>query len=92
MPDSVRTLLRRAVLGALAVSAATHAFAQHKLGPQGSFEAPKLAPRSDEGEKNIKRFQIPAGWKAELWATEPDVAHVPPMPAHPTWPFRFAVA
>jgi quinoprotein glucose dehydrogenase len=75
MPDSVRTLLRRAVLGALAVSAATHAFAQHKLGPQGSFEAPKLAPRSDEGEKNIKRFQIPAGWKAELWATEPDVAH-----------------
>ncbi len=75
MPETVRTLLRRAVLGALAFSAATSAFAQHKLGPQGSFEVPKIAPRSDEGEKNIKRFQLPPGWKAELWATEPDVAH-----------------
>ena len=75
MPDSVRTLLRRAVLGALTLSAANSAFAQHKLGPQGSFEAPKVAARSDEGEKNIKRFQVPPGWKVELWATEPDVAH-----------------
>ncbi len=75
MPDPVRTLLRRAVLGALAISAATPALAQHKLGPQGTFEAPKLAARSDEGEKNIKRFQVPPGWKVELWATEPDVAH-----------------
>jgi quinoprotein glucose dehydrogenase len=75
MPDSVRILLGRAVLGALAVSATASVFGQHKLGPQGNFESPKLAPRSDEGEKNIKRFQVPPGWKVELWATEPDVAH-----------------
>jgi quinoprotein glucose dehydrogenase len=75
MPQSVHPLLRRAVLGALAVSAAASALAQHQLGPQGSFEAPKLAARSDEGEKNIKRFQVPAGWKVELFASEPDVAH-----------------
>ena len=50
--------------------------AQHKLGPAGSFEAPKIAAASDEGEKAIKRFQIPSGWKAELWAAEPAVAHV----------------
>jgi len=49
--------------------------AQHKLGPQGAFAAPKIAAASDEGEKNLKRFQLPTGWKGELWAAEPDLAH-----------------
>lgn len=66
---------------ALAVSAALVAsllpstlHAQHKLGAQGSFVAPKVAAASDEGEKNLKRFQLPPGWKGELWAAEPDVS------------------
>lgn len=75
MPHFARILMRRAVLGALTLAATVPALAQHKLGPQGSFDAPKIAAASDEGEKNLKRFQIPAGWKAELWAAEPDVAH-----------------
>ncbi len=66
---------RSAGLGAVALSLTLPVYSQHKLGPQGSFETPKLAAASDEGEKAIKRFQLPAGWKAELWAAEPDVAH-----------------
>jgi quinoprotein glucose dehydrogenase len=50
--------------------------AEHKLGPQRtSFQAPKIAAASDEGLKAIKRFSYPAGWKADLWSSEPDVAH-----------------
>ena len=75
MPLTARQMIRRAIFGALAFATAVPALAQHKLGPQGSFEAPKLAPASDEGEKNLKRFQIPTGWKGELWAAEPSVAH-----------------
>lgn len=75
MPLSASTLWRRAVIGALALSSMQPLLGQHKLGPQVSFEAPKLAAASDEGEKAIKRFQLPSGWKAELWASEPDVAH-----------------
>ncbi len=75
MPLSAPLSLRRAVLGALAIAAIAPALAQHKLGPQGSFDAPKIAAASDEGEKNLKRFQLPPGWKGELWAAEPQVAH-----------------
>lgn len=75
MPLSAPLSLRRAVLGALAIAAVAPALAQHKLGPQGSFDAPKIAAASDEGEKNLKRFQLPPGWKGELWAAEPQVAH-----------------
>ena len=52
------------------------AAAQHRLGPAGSFESPRIVEASDDGEKAIRRFQMPPGWKAELWAAEPDVAHV----------------
>ena len=75
MPLPAPLSLRRAVLGALAIAAIAPALAQHKLGPQGSFDAPKIAAASDEGEKNLKRFQLPPGWKGELWAAEPQVAH-----------------
>ena len=53
MPLSAPLSLRRAVLGALAIAAIAPALAQHKLGPQGSFDAPKIAAASDEGEKNL---------------------------------------
>ncbi|MCW5556337.1 MAG: PQQ-dependent sugar dehydrogenase, partial [Verrucomicrobiae bacterium] len=52
------------------------ASAQHALGPAPNFKTPRIAAASDEGERNIRRFQIPPGWKAELWAAEPDVSQI----------------
>jgi quinoprotein glucose dehydrogenase len=75
MPTSALHWLRPARCGVVALSLSVPVVAQHKLGPQGSFETPKVAAASDDGEKAIKRFQLPSGWKAELWAAEPDVAH-----------------
>ncbi|MFM8359553.1 MAG: PVC-type heme-binding CxxCH protein [Verrucomicrobiota bacterium] len=75
MPFADRSVAGRAALCVAAALAIAPARAQHLLGPQGSFEAPKIKGASDEGEKNLKRFQIPPGWKAELWAAEPQVAH-----------------
>jgi len=66
------SLLHLAIVLA-AASAGVHA--QHQLGPQGSFEPPKIAAASDEGERLLKRFRIPQGWKGQLFAAEPDVAH-----------------
>ena len=72
-------LLRRRLAAALALGAVASTAtvtAQHKLGPQQtSFKAPTIAAASDEGERAIKRITYPQGWKAELWAAEPDVAH-----------------
>ncbi|KAB2660315.1 MAG: hypothetical protein DVB31_14320, partial [Verrucomicrobia bacterium] len=73
MPSDFRPTLLAAL--ALVAAAAPSLRAQHRLGPQGSFEAPKIAAASDEGEKNLKRFQLPQGWKGELWAAEPMLAH-----------------
>src|SRR5437762_8837090 len=36
---------------------------------------PKIAAASDEGEKAIKRFRIPKGFKVELFAAEPMLAN-----------------
>lgn len=67
---------RCAILVAVLAALSPFAQAQHKLGPQqSSFQAPKIAAASDEAERAIKRFTYPQGWKAELWAAEPDVAH-----------------
>ena len=75
MPHSPCTQLGTAVAIAATLAALpSAALAQHKLGPQGAFDIPKIAVASDEGEKNLKRFQIPPGWKGELWAAEPDVS------------------
>ena len=68
-----RAFLLRLAIVLAAASAGVHA--QHKLGPQGSFEPPKIAAASDEGERLLKRFRIPQGWKGQLFAAEPDVAH-----------------
>ena len=38
-------------------------------------EEPKIAGKSDEGERAIKGFSIPDGMKIELVAAEPDVAN-----------------
>ena len=77
MPAPYAILTRRLAAIALGASAtAVPIVAQHKLGPQQtSFKAPTVAAASDEAERAIKRFTYPAGWKAELWAAEPDVAH-----------------
>src|SRR3954463_13264457 len=37
--------------------------------------APKVAAASDEGERAIKRFRIPKGFKVELFAAEPLLAN-----------------
>ncbi len=73
MPWSHRMKWHFAVV--LAATAALAARAQHQLGPQGQFESPKIAAASDEGEKNLKRFRLPPGWKGQLFAAEPEVAH-----------------
>ncbi len=71
---TLRRCLATLALGAATTAVPTHA--QHKLGPQQtSFKAPTIAAASDEAERAIKRFTYPTGWKAELWAAEPDVAH-----------------
>lgn len=69
-------LRRCSASGLLTLAFMVSVSAQHKLGPAVSFEAPKIAAASDEGERAIRKFQIPAGWKVELWAAEPDVAQV----------------
>ena len=78
MPVSSASMRRRlAVLLTLGIATSAGPIsAQHKLGPQQtSFKAPTIAAASDEAERAIKRFTYPNGWKAELWAAEPDVAH-----------------
>lgn len=37
--------------------------------------SPKIAPQSDEGERSIQRFRIPAGMRTELFAAEPLIAN-----------------
>ena len=73
---TLRRCLAAITLGAATITLAVPAHAQHKLGPQQtSFKAPTIAAASDEAERAIKRFTYPNGWKAELWAAEPNVAH-----------------
>lgn len=38
-------------------------------------DEPQVAAASDEGEQAIASFQIPTGWRMELFAAEPDVAN-----------------
>src|SRR5882762_7368921 len=37
--------------------------------------APKVAAASDEGERAMKRFRIPKGFKVELFAAEPQLSN-----------------
>src|SRR5713226_6362182 len=43
--------------------------------PTGPKTAPQVAPASDEGERAIKRFRVPKGFKVELFAAEPLLAN-----------------
>src|SRR5436190_8998906 len=47
--------------------------------PPGKDKQPPYNPKvfgpSDEGEKAIKRFQVPADCRVELWAAEPLLAN-----------------
>jgi len=43
--------------------------------PSGPNTAPQIAPASDEGERAIKRFRVPKGFKVELFAAEPLLAN-----------------
>ncbi len=43
--------------------------------PSGPNTAPQVAPASDEGERAIKRFRVPKGFKVELFAAEPLLAN-----------------
>ncbi len=67
--------------GESAESNKTEAASQPEVGYQpGAPSAPKaappeVAPASDEGQRAIASFQIPAGLKIKLWAAEPMLAH-----------------
>ncbi len=72
MPISSLFSRRTVLAGSLVLAALAPVQAQHQLA--GAAYVPKLASASDEGVKAIKRFQLPPGWKCELWAAEPDLA------------------
>src|SRR6266699_4740493 len=46
------------------------AWAQHQLGQSQNSKA-FVAPASNEGQLAVKQFQVPAGFKVDLWAAEP---------------------
>jgi quinoprotein glucose dehydrogenase len=43
--------------------------------PQPTYQA-KVMPASPEAEMRLRKFRVPAGLKAELWAAEPMVANI----------------
>lgn len=51
------------------------AVAQHPSVVNEKFTVPVPKPGWDEAEKALKRMSLPAGWKGEVWAAEPDVTH-----------------
>lgn len=75
IPENRRWALFRVGLVTVGCAFTVCLHAQHRLGPDSSFEAPRIQAASDEGERAIARMTYPSGWKAELWAAEPDVAH-----------------
>src|SRR6059058_2386507 len=60
------------VLLALAASGSVHAA---QFVTDTNANAPKVAAASDEGERAMKRFRIPKGFKVELFAAEPLLAN-----------------
>src|SRR5688572_25533053 len=72
---SVRSALARAFLFfGLASLVAFEANAGELLTPS-SFAPPKVAEASDEGEKTMRGFVLPEGFKVELIAAEPHLAN-----------------
>src|SRR3954470_24162026 len=62
----------RAIVFALAANGALHAA---QLVTETNANAPKVAAASDDGERAMKRFRIPKGFKVELFAAEPLLAN-----------------
>src|ERR687889_334141 len=62
----------RAFAFALAACATLHAA---QIVTQTNTNVPKVAAASDEGERAIKRFRVPKGFKVELFAAEPLLAN-----------------
>ena len=62
----------RALAFALAASGIVHAA---QIVTDTNANAPKVAAASDEGERAMKRFRIPKGFKVELFAAEPLLAN-----------------
>ena len=67
-----RTFVRTAVA---AVVITMPARAAQLVADTNSAAAPRVAPASNEGELALKRFRIPKGLKAELFAAEPLLAN-----------------
>ncbi len=72
MRSNALVQIRRLAAAAVASALLVPASAQHQLSSTG-YPA-KIAGASDEAEKAIKRFQLPPGFKCEVWAAEPDLA------------------
>lgn len=66
----IRMMTSRRLIAALFVLFVSHCVAM----AQGPYE-PKIAPKSDEGERAIGRFRIPAGINCDLFAAEPMLAN-----------------
>lgn len=51
--------------------------AQHAVPPPdpSSFQLPEAPSGRAEAERNLRRLSLPPGWKASVWAAEPDVVH-----------------
>lgn len=62
----------RCVVALSLVVFAAITLAQHE---NADPQSKKIAKASDEGEKAMKRFSVPAGIKTELWAAEPLLAN-----------------
>ncbi|MFO1461105.1 MAG: PVC-type heme-binding CxxCH protein [Verrucomicrobiota bacterium] len=52
-------------------------FGQHAVPPPdpSSFQLPEVPPGRAEAEHDLRRLSLPPGWKASVWAAEPDVVH-----------------
>ncbi len=62
----------RAFASALAACATLHAA---QIVTETNTNVPRVASASDEGERAIKRFRVPKGFKVELFAAEPLLAN-----------------
>ncbi|MBL9176301.1 MAG: HEAT repeat domain-containing protein, partial [Verrucomicrobiales bacterium] len=59
------------------VLAAARVLGQHAVPPPdpSSFQLPEVPPGRVEAERDLRRMGLPPGWKASVWAAEPDVVH-----------------
>jgi quinoprotein glucose dehydrogenase len=73
MPRSFRSVLLCGLVAGWSPMFSGHA--QHTVVTNDVFALKAAAPGHDAAEKAIGRMTLPPGWKAEVWAAEPDVVH-----------------